>query len=273
MESEPIPIHSVQQGSGAPVILVHGMAASLRQWETLMPELALAGYQAIALDLPGHGRSARPEAIGAYHIESILARFSTWIDALNLSQPAVLVAHSLGGYLALRFALAWPQQVRALVLVNPYYRPRQLSPWIRRATRHPETGIKLVQAMPRELLDRIFDQAERVRSDLPPALLRQLMHDYRHTSPLMLTTLCTTRNLTAQLLQIRQPVRVIWGGRDQTLAPASFALLHKILPNARGFYFDRCGHIPHLTQAGQFNQFVLEFLESLREFPRATQAR
>ncbi len=273
MEFDHVTIHSVQQGTGAPVILVHGMAASLRQWETLMPPLVQAGYRAIALDLPGHGKSARPEAIGFYHIESILARFLAWIEALNLSQPAVLVAHSLGGYLALRCALTLPQQVRALVLVNPYYRPRQLSPWIRRATRHPETGIKLVQAMPRELLDRIFDQAERVRSDLPPALLRQLMRDYRHTSPLMLTTLCTTRNLTPHLLQIRQPVRVIWGGRDQTLAPASFALLHKILPDARGFYFDRCGHIPHLTQADKFNQFVIEFLESLREFPPSRQAR
>ena len=68
-------VNYVQQGTGSPVILVHGLAASLHDWDALLPELASAGYAAYALDLLGHGESFKPLARTEYTVESVFAHF------------------------------------------------------------------------------------------------------------------------------------------------------------------------------------------------------
>ena len=56
----PNKINYVQAGEGAPVIMLHGLAASLHDWDALLPALARAGYAGYALDILGHGDSAKP---------------------------------------------------------------------------------------------------------------------------------------------------------------------------------------------------------------------
>ncbi len=70
-------------GEGPPVILIHGMAASLEGWELIRPDLEAAGYQVLALDLPGHGDSLKPKTRSAYHIEEIYNHFVNWICSLR----------------------------------------------------------------------------------------------------------------------------------------------------------------------------------------------
>src|SRR5919108_3805646 len=93
----------VQQGSGTPVILIHGLAASLHDWDDLSPELAANGYAAYAPDLLGHGDSPKPES-RAYQMDWIFEHFSRWMRSLRLDEPAILVGHSMGGYVALEYA-------------------------------------------------------------------------------------------------------------------------------------------------------------------------
>src|SRR5574342_22961 len=92
-------VNSVQAGRGAPVVLVHGLAASLHDWDGLLPDLAAHGYAGYAADLLGHGESIRPQRIDDYTSDSVFAHLGEWIDALNLNGPAILIGHSLGGYL------------------------------------------------------------------------------------------------------------------------------------------------------------------------------
>lgn len=102
----------------APVVLLHGWGASLytfRHALTLMPS---EGFRAIAVDLRGYGLSDRPSARGAYSLDAYKADLDALLDALNLSR-ALLVGHSMGGGIALRYALETPGRVSALALVNP----------------------------------------------------------------------------------------------------------------------------------------------------------
>src|SRR5512147_2310983 len=90
----------IYQGTGVPVIMIHGLAASLHDWDDLIPELSENGYASYALDLLGHGDSPRLES-RAYEMEWIFEHFSSWMKSLHLTEPAILIGHSLGGYVAL----------------------------------------------------------------------------------------------------------------------------------------------------------------------------
>ena len=96
----PATANYVQQGAGSPVILIHGIAASLHDWDDLIPALAGSGHACFAPDLLGHGDSPKPDS-RSYHMEWLVGHFCNWMQSLRLTEPAVLIGHSLGGYIAL----------------------------------------------------------------------------------------------------------------------------------------------------------------------------
>jgi 4,5:9,10-diseco-3-hydroxy-5,9,17-trioxoandrosta-1(10),2-diene-4-oate hydrolase len=246
-------------GDGPPVVLIHGMGASLRQWDYLMPQLAARGFRAYALDLQGHGDSAKPRNLEKYHIEVLYQQLRCWIDHLHLEEPALFVGHSLGGYLSLLYALRYPDNVHALVLADPFYSPLQLTPIIRFLRIQPGTGIRFLKQLPAWTFDMVFRWAEKLKQPPSTPLQRQLFYDYKRTTPLVLNIPRTIKDLTPQLHNVTHPVLVVWGSKDKTLAPASFPKIVEALPEAESFIFPGCGHVPHLTQPPTFNQRVLDF--------------
>ena len=89
-------VNYVRRGRGSPVILAHGLAASLHDWDDLLPELEAAGFSGFALDLLGHGESYKPFSPHEYTVKKVFDHFSTWIDSLFLQESLILVGHSLG---------------------------------------------------------------------------------------------------------------------------------------------------------------------------------
>src|SRR6266540_7468080 len=123
-----------QQGTGTPVILIHGVAASHHDWDELIPELSQRGYSCYALDLLGHGDSPKLGS-RAYQMEWVLDHFADWMKSLHLTEPAILIGHSLGGYIALEYARRVSAWTRGLVLIDPFYSLAQLPPFLRRTYR------------------------------------------------------------------------------------------------------------------------------------------
>ena len=116
-EDIPTTANYIQQGEGPPVVMIHGFAASLHDWNDLIPELARNGYTSYALDLLGHGDSPKPDS-RAYHMDWLFEHFLRWMKSLHLTQPAILIGHSLGGYIALEYARRVSAWTRGLVLVT-----------------------------------------------------------------------------------------------------------------------------------------------------------
>ncbi|MGH3071422.1 MAG: alpha/beta fold hydrolase [Gaiellaceae bacterium] len=102
-------------GAGEPLLLLHGLAGSSRNWCEVLPE-ALRRYRVIAVDLPGHARSGAP-ARGAT-TRDFAAAVAGVLDAEGI-QRALVAGHSFGGLVALRLAQARPELVRGLVLASP----------------------------------------------------------------------------------------------------------------------------------------------------------
>jgi pimeloyl-ACP methyl ester carboxylesterase len=257
-------------GAGPPILLIHGLAASLHDWDGLLPELAAHGYTGYAVDLLGHGESAKPRRLGDYTSDSVFTHLNSWIDALELDEPAILVGHSLGGYLSLQYALRYPERVRALALVNPFYTLSQLPPALRFFLRRPLFNTSLIEHTPYWLFRVIIDvtslqfgHSNDKLHTLPLDIRVQTALDYKRAAPGIYNIPRTLQDLAPNLGRINQPALVIWGARDQTIDPKTFPLLVEKLPNARREIMPICGHVPHQCHAREFNDKVFEFLNSL----------
>jgi 4,5:9,10-diseco-3-hydroxy-5,9,17-trioxoandrosta-1(10),2-diene-4-oate hydrolase len=261
----------VHQGDGEPVIMVHGLAASLHDWDDLLPELSTAGYAGYALDLLGHGESEKPERSHDYSVENAYVDFSAWIESLNIRKPFILVGHSLGAGLSLLYAYRNPDHVKALVIVNPFYSMGQLPPILQRMFHHQLINTTLIERTPYQLFRFFVDVTSfsgyignRESHILPEHIRYQTALDYKRASSGIYNIPRTLHHVDLDLSRITQPTLLLWGGRDQTLAPSSFPQLAEQLPNlVKAHHFPICGHVPHQCHPEDFNPHVMEFLRTI----------
>ncbi len=258
----------VQQGIGAPVIMIHGLAASLHDWDDLIPELAANGHACYALDLLGHGDSPKPDA-RAYQMDWIFRHFFNWVESLHLREPAILIGHSLGGHVALEHARRAPGRTRGLILVDPFYSSAQLPRLLRETYRRARLGQLAVHGMPEKLFRFFVDVSSLAMGhsvgalhSLPERIRAQTVLDYKRTAPGAYHIPNVLPDMAPYLHEINVPALVVWGDRDQALAPSSFDQLVEALPKARGEAL-RAGHVPHQSHAADFNQMVMKFLKEL----------
>jgi pimeloyl-ACP methyl ester carboxylesterase len=264
-------VNYVQQGEGAPVILAHGLAASLHDWDDLLPVLAASGYAGYALDLLGHGESYKPVDRSEYTVETVFDHFSGWIDSLQVKEPLTLIGHSLGGALSLMYALRYPERVKALVLVNPFYDIKQLSPAIQSPFIRQLLTAPIVDLTPYWIYRLFVDissfniyvgQGE--AHTLPEHIRYQTALDFSRASSGIYNIVHTLPYLNSDLSRIQQPTLLIWGRRDQTLAPDSYPRMENLLPNIVASHaMPICGHVPHQCHPDEFNPHVMKFLKSL----------
>jgi pimeloyl-ACP methyl ester carboxylesterase len=248
--------------------MIHGLAASLYDWNDLIPELSGNGYASYALDLLGHGDSPKLDS-RAYQMDWIFEHFSSWMKSLKLTEPAILIGHSLGGYVALEYARRVSAWTRGLVLVNPFYSRSQLPALLRTTYNHSRWSSLVVERTP-EWLFRFFVDLSSVATghsigslhSLPEKTRAQTALDYTRTAPGVYHIPNAIADLTPLLHEINTPALVVWGDRDQTLDAASFPRLVKGLPKARGEVL-RAGHVPHQSDVPAFNQLVMKFLKEL----------
>jgi len=265
----PATANYVHQGNGVPVVMIHGVAASLHDWDDLIPALTQNGYASYALDLLGHGESPKLES-RAYHIDWVFDHFLEWITSLRLTEPAVIIGHSLGGYIALEYARRFSAWTRSLILVNPFYSLSQLPFLLRRTYRHPSLSNLISARFPEWVFRFVVDMtsvsmghSSGALHALPERIRAQTALDYTRTAPGVYNIPNTMNDQTEHLSSIILPSLVVWGSRDQTLAPASFPALINKLPRAEGKSI-HAGHVPHQSNAEEFNATVLDFLQKFK---------
>ena len=267
--SIPTTANYVQQGSGTPVVLIHGIAASLHDWDDLVPALAGHGYAAYALDLLGHGDSPKLDS-RLYQMDWVFEHFFEWMRSLRLTEPAILIGHSLGGHVALEYARRVSAWTRGLILVDPFYSPSQLPFLVRKTYSRPRLSELLLGRVSEKWFRFFVDVSSAAIGHgigalraLPERIREQTILDYKRAAPGVYHLPSAIPDMTEYLHEVNTPTLVVWGDQDKTLAPSSFTRLVNTLPRARGEML-RAGHVPHQSHAEEFNQLVLKFL---REIP------
>jgi len=215
-------VHHAVLGSGPPVVLTHGFGDSSETWSEQIAPLS-KHYAVHTWDLPGHGRSAKPTDPAAYSRDNAVEELGR-IAALCRG-PAVLIGHSLGGYLSQCLALRTPERVRALVLINtgPGYRdPAARERWNRGA------------------------HAALARFDVPRESVAMVeQHD---------------SFVIDHLAEIRVPVLALAGGRDRGYHGA-LAYYERRLPDVETRIVPDSGHHVHRTHSESVNAAIEAFLE------------
>jgi NAD+ synthase len=254
-------LHHVVDGNGPPVVLIHGIAASLADWSRLMPVLISAGYRTIAVDQLGHGDSAKPADPEMYSANVVYTALEEWIDHLGLDGPFYLIGHSLGGYMSLTYALNHPDRVQAMVLINPLYSLSQLSGALDVLKPLASVGVGLLKATPQWLVNSFLSYNDSFLTKLDAETRWAYSRDIKRASPNFLRIPATAPDLTPLLPSITPNAMVVWGVDDRIEKADSFPKLVYGLPNASGKAIKDSGHHPHQGKPELVSRMILEFFE------------
>ena len=261
-------------GSGPDLVLLHGWGLNVRVWDGLVQELRNR-FRLIAVDLPGHGRSAwssgrSTPAEQAWLIHSSLAPVSTHYS---------LLGWSLGAQLALDLTAAMPAQVDRLVLVAATPRFTESADWphgmkesvINRMAAQLRDNYRQTVSDFLELQVRGSAQGASVLEQLRKALL---VHGEAQLEALEagLTTLGTT-DLRGTLPHVKAPTLVIAGQHDRITPPAASHALADALPDATYVEMQRAAHAPFLSHKAEFASLVSQFLTGAESTARAKKRR
>lgn len=255
-------LHYLDEGQGPVVLWLHGSgpgASGYSNFKGNYPEFAAAGYRNIVLDLPGFGRSDKPEDT-EYCLEFFVQALSGFLDVVGIER-CTLLGNSLGGAIALGQALARPQSVEALVLMAPggveeretYFQMEGIQRMVELYSAGPMGVEEMRQVMSLQLFD---------ASQLDDALLAERAA-VAATQPRSLFAGMRVANMTERLGELRCPILGFWGSNDR-FNPIGGAL--KILdhaPQARFLMLNRCGHWVQVEHRELFNRTCLDFLSEL----------
>jgi pimeloyl-ACP methyl ester carboxylesterase len=199
----------------------------------------------------------------------LLDHFSNWMKSLHLTEPAILIGHSLGGYIALQYARRFSAWTRGLVLIDPFYSISQLPFLLRHTYRRPHVSSYVVGRTPNWMFRLIVNMSSiaighstGALHSLPERIRAQTALDYTRTSPGVYHVINHGVDLSEHVASISSPALVVWGDRDKTLTPSSFGKLVNQMPRAVGKTI-RAGHVPHQSNPTEFNQIAIEFLKSI----------
>lgn len=248
-------LHVDAAGDGPVVVLGHGLGGSARNWRGQQRALRDA-FRVVAFDARGHARSEAPVGEGAYGADALAADLGRVLDE-QASGPAVVGGLSLGAGIALRFALAQPERVRALVLCA-YPSSSGFG-----AVAHP-----FADAIEREGLDAAGERyVWGPDSGLDEEAARFVRMGFLEHAPhgiagILRETLPALPNPARDRAALAVPTLVVCGDRD-TGSLAVCRELAATLPNARLEIVAEAGHVVNLAQPKAVNALFREFLAGL----------
>lgn len=262
----------IDEGKGAAIILIHGLGSYIPAWKKNVSKLS-EKFRVIGLDLPGYGKSSKK--VDQYSIPFFAKTVAALQDSLGIDQ-AVWAGHSMGGQIALRGALSYPDKISRLILLAP-------------------AGFETFTEQEGTLMTN-FVTPQSIQST-PDSLIRQTFratfYDFPKEAEFMIEDRVSIRNASEfdsysrayaasvramledpvvdELDEIEHPVLIFFGKQDMlipnrqfhpNLTPQKVAESgHKQLPNSTLKLVDEAGHFVHFEKSEEVNKAMLEFLK------------
>jgi len=230
---------------GTPLVMIHGLGSSAETWAALM-RLLSKEYLVYAPDLPGFGRT--PLAPEGTNIKTHVLYLERFLDALGYPR-VTLVGNSLGGWIATRFAVEYPERVERLYLLNSagLRRENMHSPYVNdriAANSSLEQMLGFSLPVPTFVLDAL------VRNSQTPAYAG-FIHGYD-----------PREELDTVLADVQAPTTIIWGERDNLLPFICAHDFHEGIANSELVLLPHVGHMPQIQNPVKVAHIVLSTFRS-----------
>jgi 2-succinyl-6-hydroxy-2,4-cyclohexadiene-1-carboxylate synthase len=256
-------------GTGFPLLLLHGFTGNSEGWKEFAP-FWKDHSKTIALDIIGHGKSGSPPDIGQYQIEESAAVINSLLEKMGIGKIDVL-GYSMGGRLALTFAVNYPEKVRKLILESA-------SPGLRTEAERHERRIqdnKLSEKIRQEGIKNFIDYWENIplfqsQKSLPEKIRTRIRCQRLANSIDGLANSLNGMGTGVQpswwdeLAHLEMPVLLITGNLDQKFCRIAEEM-SKILPNVKWKTAEDAGHAIHVEKPELFGTIVSGFLSQTGE--------
>jgi len=261
---------SLQAGSGEIVLMLHGTSSHLEVYSRNLHAIAAAGFQPHAIDMLGHGFSAKPDR--DLQVPDYVAHVRDYLDAVG-AERVHLIGESLGGWVAAWFASEYQGRTRSLQLLAsggtravPAIMAR-----IRDTTTLAVTSPD--RAHTRDRLAGLLADPSTVDEDLVDARYR--IYHQPEFAPMLPHLLCMQdmtvrrRNLLRpdRMGRITAPTRIYWGRRNPMGDVSEAEGIHAAIPGSELEIFADCGHFPQLEHPARFNELAVGFLRANSAVP------
>jgi pimeloyl-ACP methyl ester carboxylesterase len=253
-----------EASAAPPIVLLHGLNNSCLSWSQVAPLLA-TDRRVLMPDLPGHGRSERPNV--GYELDWYARIMARWMEAVGI-EKADIVGHSFGGGVAQMLLLECPERIRRLVLVAAGGLGKGVGWWLRLASL-PHVVERLGQpfmALGTRLALR--DAREGVTAEDIAAL--SLLNSQAGSARAFARSVRDVvdwrgqrRNFLHRIDEVKKlpPVLVLWGDRDALIPMEQGLAFADVLKGAVFKTFAGCGHYLHNEKPEAFARIVREYLD------------
>lgn len=251
-------------GKGMPLVMIHAGVADSRQWNNEFAFFA-QNYQVIRYDMRGYGKS-EPVDGEFSHMGDLISL----LDTLELHEPLVMMGCSMGGGLAMDFALTQPSRVRALIMVDAGPSGLELNvptpAKFAEVEKAFEAGeLDLVAEIETQIwfdgMDRTSEQVNQAMRKLVYEMDRKVLsHEVRQLGKRLPNTQTPAFD---RLTALDIPVLVIVGAHDTPYMLAAADYMIEKIQSARKVIIEDAAHLPNMDQPHEFQGIVKAFLEGL----------
>jgi pimeloyl-ACP methyl ester carboxylesterase len=236
-------IHYRDEGTGIPLVLVHGTGASLHTWDgwvtALRPHVRL-----IRMDLPGHGLSG-PSPTVDYSIAAYVEVLNGLVEQLGIAQFA-LAGNSMGGDIAWHYALAYPDKVERLILLDPTGYPAPF-PLVFQLSGMPVLGAIVSYMTPRFLADTVTRDLYGDDTRITAATYERYATLSRHEgnrAALHKLLLSWNTDDFGRIAAIQHPTLILWGEADTFQSVAYAHRFDADIADSTLIIYPGVGHVP-----------------------------
>lgn len=245
---EGININYIVEGEGEPVLVLHGWGANIASVKPIVNILKEA-FKVIALDLPGFGESDKPQdAFGSFHYADIVKQL---IDKLEIEKIS-LVGHSFGGKIAIILSTRYPELIDKVVLIDS-------AGLIPRRTLKYHLKVKTFKLAKVAWRIIFFWQDDPARME--NLYKRFGSDDYQNSSGIMrkIMVRVVNENLKPILKDIKAPVLLIWGEKDDATPLYQGRLMNREIKDSGLVVFEGAGHFSYIDDYNRFTRVLRSF--------------
>lgn len=251
----------IQEGEGElPILLLHGFDSSLMEFRRLFPKLTPT-TETFAVDFFGFGLTDRPLDIPVTPENIKTHLYGVWQQLIK--RPIILVGASMGGAVAIDFALTYPEIVHKLVLLDsagfaggPAMGKLMIPPLDRLAAAFL-SNVKVRQ----KISENAYYDRRLASEDALYCSMLHLAHPNWSKALISFTKSGGYNFLNSRISEITQPTLIIWGEEDKILGTKDATKFEKTIPDSKLVWIPESGHVPHLEKSDLTAEAILSYFD------------